>query len=128
MFEAEVNVDQVRNILVGTQLTDSQIESAIATAMIIIDNEVLLTSNQSNTLVDITLYLSAHFASLRDSSTRVSSERIGDAEVTYNVQTNPVSFMDLNSTRWGATAIVLDNSGVLQQLGKKQPRLIHLGI
>lgn len=127
MFESSVTVEQIRNIIVDTQLTNSQIESSIATAMIVMQDESLLLTNSSNALVDIAMYLSAHFASLRDPTTRLKSEKVGDAQVEYDVQKPPSNFMDLASTRWGATAIVLDKSGVLQQLGKKQPRMFHLG-
>lgn len=127
MFEANVGVDQIRNILVDTQLTDQQIESSIASAMIVVNNESVLANNVSNAIVDITMYLAAHFASLRDPTTRIKNEKIGDAEVEYDINKPPANFMDLSSTRWGATAIVLDQSGILQQLGKKKPRLFHLG-
>lgn len=121
-----ISPPQVRNVIIGTVLTDEQIEGCISTATIIVLDHLIGTPLSVNTLTEITLYLSSHFVSLRDRTTRIRKERIGDAEVEYEASKSPANYLALSSTEWGATALTLDTTGILASLGTDQPRLISL--
>jgi hypothetical protein len=121
-----VTIEQVRNIIVNTELEDSQIEGCISTATVIL-LENFGSSGLSNILLtEIGMYLAAHFVALRDQTTKIKSEKIGDARVEYDIDKTTVDTGDLRYTTWGATALLLDTSGILKGLGLKQPRLIAL--
>lgn len=117
--------NQVRNVLVGTTLTDAQLEGCISTAMVVSVDRLQEAGLSDAAVSEIVLYLAAHFGALRDNSMRVKREELGEAKAEYS-KTDNINYMDLNSTEWGATALVLDTSGTLRTLGKKQPRLISL--
>ena len=123
---ASVGPKQVKGII-KTQLEDSEIESAISTAMVLIEHNLSGENIPSNVLVEITMYLSAHFVALRDDTTRIKMEKIGDASVEFQTNESPMDFSSLKSTKWGAVAVSLDPTGILQQLGLKKPKLCHLG-
>ena len=117
---ARVSPEQVRNII-DTDLGDPEIEGTIS-------NYLVSPDLPSGVLVEITMYLAAHFVAIRDKTVMIKSESIGDAKVTYDVgnqEDAPFTFM---STKWGATAVALDVSNVLAQLGQKKPRLISLDL
>ena len=124
---AAISPVQVRGII-DTELSDAQIESSISTAMILIEDNLSGYGTSSNTLVEITMYTAAHYVSLRDNTTSIRTEKIGDASVEYQTGAEPIDFMSLKSTKWGAVALSLDKSGILQQLGMKKPRLVSLDI
>lgn len=122
-----VSVNQVRNIIVNTELTDAQIEGGISTATIIVLENLMVANLATSVITEITTYLAAHFVSLRDKTTRIVREKIGDAEVEYEASKPSAGYTPLDSTEWGATALLLDTSGILLSLGKLQPRLISIG-
>ena len=122
-----VTPEMVKNVVIGTTLTDPQIEGCIATATMIVVENLEGQGVSDNVLTEITLYLSAHYLSLRDKATRITEERIGDAEVKYSKSNQYKGYTPLDTTEWGATALMLDPTGSLNSLGKKQPRLINIG-
>lgn len=124
---AAIDVKQVRNVAVGTVLTDAQIEGCISTATIVVLDNLIGKDLSYRSITEITLYLAAHFVSLRDRTTRIKREKIGDAEVEYEASKAQVNFLSLASTEWGSTALTLDTTGTLASLGTtNQPRLINL--
>lgn len=122
---ASVNPNQVKNVI-ETELSDSEIEGAISTAVTIVQNYLSSASLVAEIEVEITMYLAAHFIALRDRTVMIKEEKIGDASVTYEVGSPQESFFSFKSTKWGATAVALDSSNILGQLGQKQPRLVSL--
>jgi len=122
---ADVSTTQVKNII-DTELSDSQIEGAISTAVTVVANYLTTAVLAAEIRVEITMYLAAHFIALRDKTVMIKSEKIGDASVTYEVGSPQESFASFTSTKWGATAVALDVSNTLGQLGQKQPRLFSL--
>lgn len=124
---ASVNPNQVKNII-DTELNDSEIEGAISTAVTIVDNHLVSPDLSSGIRVEITMYLAAHFVAVRDKTVMIKSEKIGDASVTYDVGNREDAVFSFTSTKWGATAVALDSSNVLGQLGQKKPRLVSLDL
>lgn len=122
-----VTPEMVKNVVVGTTLTDPQIEGCISTATMLVAENLRGEGISDNVMTEITLYLSAHYLSLRDKATRITEEKIGDAEVKYSKSNQYKGYTQLDTTEWGATALMLDPTGVLLSLGKKQPRLINIG-
>ena len=64
----------------------------------------------------ILVWLAAHFISIREP--REKSFKIGDASVTFEGTTG----MGLRFTRYGQTAIMMDTSGTLAELGQQPAR------
>jgi len=121
-----VSVSQVKNIVINSDLTNDQIEGCISTATVMVLSylgEVNMLGALRN---EICAYLAAHFVALHDRTIRLKSEKMGDASVEYDVSKSEAGLCGLRSTSWGATAIQLDPSGILQQLGLKKPRLVYL--
>lgn len=121
-----ISVDQVKNLMDNTELSDEKIQGCISTATVIMNNQMKGAGLTGSLKTEIAMYLAAHFVSIKDKSTRVKKERIGDAEATYDLDRSWVDLMSLKTTVWGATALQLDPSGILQQIGLKQPRLVSL--
>lgn len=67
-------------------------------------------------LKDIELYLSAHFASLREQ--RIASEKAGPVSASYQYKVG----YRLDATMFGQQAILLDTSGALAELNRKKGR------
>ena len=122
-----ITPDMVKNVVINTTLTDAQIQGCISTATLITLENLSDKGLSESIATEITLYLSAHYLSLRDKSTRVESEKINDSEVKYSVSNQYNGYTPLDTTEWGATAMTLDPTGTLAALGKKQPRLINIG-
>lgn len=122
---ASVSPNQVRNVI-DTGLNSSEIEGAISTAVVIVENYLVSPDLSSDIKVEITMYLAAHFVAIRDKTVMIKSEKIGDASVTYGVGDQEASPFSFYSTKWGSTAVALDISNVLGQLGLKKPRLVSL--
>jgi len=109
-----VTPGEVREVI-KTELTDENIEGLLSTATVMVAPIVVTDKVKS----EIKKYLAAHLAAIKDRTTTVAEERIGDASVTYgSILTQgrePTS--DLKSTHWGQTAILLDTTGYLFKLG-----------
>jgi hypothetical protein len=114
-----INPTLVKEVI-QTRLTDDEIESDIASALVMYRNFLGGSSIPSDLQVEIERYLAAHFVSLKDASTRVDSEKIGDAAVEYSKLGKEGT--GLKSTRWGQTAIDFDPTGILGRLGNIPPK------
>lgn len=91
-----------------TELDQSQVEDWIEVASDFVDD--IQDADQtvsSGRLERIERVLSQHFCAVQDR--RIESGVIGDAEVNYAGQTG----MDLQSTRYGQTALMMDPTNVL---------------
>lgn len=106
--EAEVK------LIIDTQLTN--IDLFIDTANIIVDEDLSDVGMSDVRLNKIELYLSAHFVCLREK--QLTSENFGSASETYQGKTG----MNLQSTNYGQTAMMLDKSGTLVNVGKTRSR------
>jgi hypothetical protein len=114
---ASITPKIVREIM-KTGLSDADLEGSIATAQVLYRNRLGAKDVPVDLQFEIKRYLSAHFASINDPSTSILEEKIGDASVKYAGTTVPKnSTSDLNSTKWGQAAIVLDPTGILKKLG-----------
>jgi len=105
---SRITNDQVHKII-KTDLDD--ISMFKETAEIIVNEELLNKGLSDKRLEKIELYLTAHFITLREKQLR--SEKLGDATNVYFVQTG----MNLKASPFGQTALALDSSGSLVNVG-----------
>ena len=84
----------------------------IATATLVVTEELADQGLSDDRLTQIELYLAAHFAALNDP--RMESEEIGGE---YKSKVQGKTEMNLDATFYGQTAKLLDTSGTLAQLG-----------
>ena len=120
-----VDPSMVREVIKTVQ-TDAEIGGNIATALVMyrinLDNKGL----SEDAEVEVKRYLAAHFVSLRDDSTRVEKETMGDADASYVPAGNGATQQGLKSTSWGQTAISFDSTGILSRLGLVPPVMYSL--
>jgi hypothetical protein len=114
--DARVTVAQVKEIIT-TKVSDESVCAAINTAHHLVDAKVTPAGVDADLLIDIELWLSAHFVAIRDP--RAESERIGDYSVNFQGKTD----MGLNATTYGQQAIALDYTGTLASLNLKKATL-----
>lgn len=86
----------------------------ITTAHMLIDEEFVDSGLSAARLAQIELYLSAHFAKVRDPS--VSSEGAGGISASYRGSAG----MGFQFTEWGQQAMLLDPTGILSRLNNPQ--------
>lgn len=89
----------------------------IATANLIVTEELGESDLSEARLTQIELFLSAHLASLMDP--RLASEKIGDGSNTYEGKTG----MGLDSSRYGQQVKLLDTTGAMANLEKRKATL-----
>lgn len=116
----------VRDVIDVDNLTDDDLEGHIATALALYDEHLVNSTISVRLQLEIKKYLAAHFASLRDPSTMVQSETIGDARIDYVELAKAPVDKSLLSTRWGQVAISLDPTGILKHLGGTPPAVYAL--
>lgn len=117
-----VNPNLVREII-KTKLTDDDIEGEISSALVLYNFNLGSSSIPNDLQLEIKRYIAAHFVSLRDQTTRIDSEDLGDAKTTYSKVGQDPSYFGLMSTRWGQAAIVFDPTGILRTLGHAPPAM-----
>lgn len=117
---ARVTASEVLEIM-NTQLTEDQlapfIKSANLTVTSILGESTVLSEDQ---LTEIERWLAAHFASVLDPLP--VREIIGEAEASYQGKFG----MQLQSTTYGQTAMSLDITGSLANLGKTKAYLKNI--
>lgn len=104
--------------VIDTELTAAQVDPFIATANTILNasSSVMTTGGVSTaTMRKIETWLAAHLVAIRDPI--ADTEKIGDAQIKY---VRGKLGMQLESTPYGQTVLLLDNSGILANLGKKR--------
>jgi hypothetical protein len=110
----------VREIL-QTSLTDPQLEAFILPANAVVEAHLVGEDCMTDELLfEIERWLAAHFASIRDKASRVTSEKIGDAEETYGNKTG----FGLNYTPYGQQVKFLDCTGNLDTLDETKRKVI----
>jgi len=123
MGTVSITATDVR-VLIDSKLTDAELDLVI----VISDttyNSYLGTALDSNEPLQFELrrHLAAHYVTLKDNSTLVKSETIGDAKIefkAYNssaVNRSGSISNSLSESQWGRTAILLDPTGILVNLG-----------
>lgn len=110
-----VDGDEVKNII-DTVLTADEVVPFINSASLIVDNVLVGQGYGDNTLAEIEKWLSAHLISIRDP--RIKQEKIGDAQVTYQVGTGVIA-KGLDATLYGQQAKLLDYKNLLSNLSKR---------
>lgn len=106
-------IDDVRRII-ETELEDTDIASALATANAIADEVVSGESYSDMLLKKIEVYLAAHFIAIKDP--QISREKVGDAEVQYDGKTG----MGLEATKYGQQVLILDHHGKFAKIAKSK--------
>lgn len=122
---ATINPNIVREAI-ETALTDDDIEGAISDAMDLYDSYLGSKSITVRIQLKIKKFLAAHFVSLKDPSTRVNKEKIGDAEVTYTKMDHSDTFTGIMTTTWGQQAALFDPTGILRAAGNTPPKWYSL--
>lgn len=71
-------------------------------------------------LTDIELYMSAHLVALSSEGGAVTQERVGSSMIQFATS---AFGKNLESTRYGQMAVILDTSGTLVSEGKKKAKM-----
>ena len=90
----------------------------ITTANLVVNEELSNSGYSEDRLKQIELYLSAHFACLKDP--RLSKQKIGDGEDTYQ---SAKLGMGLEGTTYGQQVMILDSKSTLANLSKPKATL-----
>jgi hypothetical protein len=101
--------------LIDSDDPDARVAPFINTANTLVDRLEAKDTDEilsSAILIEIERYLSAHFYEHKDP--QFSQEKTGDASATYQGEFG----MGFNSTKWGQTAKMLDETGFLASLDK----------
>lgn len=99
-------------------LMDSENESYtvhIATATLLVDEELVGSGLSAGRLTQIEMYLAAHFATLAKEKGGLVRTSAGESAETYHDINS--RFQGLTSTRFGQQAIALDPTGILVSQG-----------
>jgi hypothetical protein len=111
---ARVTVDQVKEII-ETSIPDAVITSSmIETATLYVDEHLLELGYTDAMLERIELYLAAHFVAITEEQGAMKFDKLGDASSAWETSFFEVG---LKSTRFGQTALTLDSSGTLANVG-----------
>lgn len=117
MTAVRVSIDDLKKIF-DTELTDDQLYTFINTAHVLVESTLLNASLGSDLLTEIELWLSAHFASIRDQ--RPAEESIGQE---YRVKYQGTTGQGFQATTYGQQALALDYTGTLANLTAKKSSL-----
>ncbi len=116
-------VNEVKQILDDTQLTDPVITAYIGTSNTFVDENLLSTSLSAAMLTEIEKWLTAHLITI-SRERMAAKEEAGGARIEYIGAFGA----GLSSTPYGQTAIALDNTGTLLALsnGTKSIKIVAL--
>jgi hypothetical protein len=122
MAFSNINIDpnEVLALVPGASL--AQVNSAIGTALVLLDQAFRSVSIDYGLLREIALYVAAHITYVASDGASygqypVKSEKVMDASISYAVPDQETMGKSLKSTRLGAIALMLDITGKLQSLG-----------
>jgi hypothetical protein len=90
----------------------------IATADLIVTEDLANAGLSQARLTQIELYLAAHFVCITEERGGVAAEKLGDASERYNAPATGKDIGGLATTRYGQQALALDTSGILKAKGK----------
>lgn len=122
---ARVNVNDVREILPSfTQLTDPQINAAINAATCVVDRIEEPSGLTESCLMQVEIYLSAHFAAVSENTLTLSSEKdaCSGSSVTYGFKFGE----GIKGTPFGQMANTL-SGGYLAELDKQPASFFAIG-
>lgn len=112
MAISKVASSEVRRVI-DTRLEDDQVNAAIDTAHLIIIEQLTNQGMSDDRLERIEVYLAAHFVAVNDQ--QIKTETFGGSTTSYQGRTYEESLL---GSKHGQTAIDLDQSGILSQIGK----------
>jgi len=111
---ARVSASQVKEII-DTTLNDGIIlGNMIDTAHLYTNTHLSSAGHTDDILEKIELYLAAHFVAITEEGGALESQKMGDA--TDEWETSHLG-SGLASTRYGQTAVMLDTTGILANVG-----------
>ena len=131
MTIATPTASDVRNVFVTTA-TDTVIDGFIADAVLAVESCSSIAGYSEAKQKAIVKYVAAHLMTLAglavgSSKGQVVSEKVGDASVTYANNASAAGGEGLRATTFGQSAIALDASGCLRNLGRAKTMLKNLG-
>jgi len=89
----------------------------IATAVLLVNEELAGANLSQGRLDQIQLYLAAHFATITSERGGLTSQKVGPSEDKYAPSSRDLPTAGIGSTRYGQQAVSLDSSGRLASLG-----------
>lgn len=113
-----VSPADLRTIFEST-LSDASLDAHIEVAIAIVDDALTGTAEAKQTM--IAKYLAAHVASVQ--APRAESEKLSDG---YSFKVQGVTGEGLKATFYGQTALALDTTGALAELGSKVAGLVAM--
>lgn len=114
------NAEAVKGILNNSQLQDSEVDTYIVTANLLIEN-IIKVSISENLLTEIEKWLAAHLISISRERFSVE-EKVGDAQIKYAGK-----YMEgLKATSYGQMVLVLDTSDSFATTQKKQIKFLAI--
>lgn len=110
---ALVNDDDVKAVIDTARDTTP----FIATADLIINENLANAGFSVERLTQIELYLAAHFVCITEERGGIKAEKIGDAAESYQPVSSGTNIGGLATTRYGQQALAMDTSGTLKAMG-----------
>lgn len=118
---ARVTAIEVKGIMPDVVILDATVDLYIAAGTLIID-KVFGAADVSETTIQIEKWFVAHM--IASSQGSVVEEKIGDASVKYHDYKGE----GLNSTSYGRMVLLLDNLGLLSNLGKRAASIFAVDV
>lgn len=106
----DVTVNDVKKVYP----TSADLSGFLQTAKLLVANQLLDQGLSDATLFEITVYLTAHFATVGMEHGGLKSKKVGESTETWNATGDKDT--GLKSTGYGQTAMLLDSSGTLAGL------------
>lgn len=100
---------QIKSLLDTTYAKDAGYDAFIATANIVVDEDLAQSGLSDNRKTQIALFLAAHFATLTIEKGGVRGAEVGNTDQEFKYTTGA----GYTQTRFGQQAITLDTSGTL---------------
>lgn len=94
--------------------TNRDTTTFIATAQLVVDEELLGKGLTTLRLDQIVLYLAAHFTAITEENGGLHRKRMGESDETYKVPGDKDTGLEF--TRFGQQALILDTTGTLAAL------------
>lgn len=101
--------------------TDSDLSGFLATAQLLVSNQLSDKGLSNDTLDQITIYLTAHFATIGLDKGGLKSKKVGESSESYKVTGDKDT--GLKSSGYGQMAMLLDSSGTLAGLNSQSTSL-----
>ena len=109
---------EVKSILLDTELTDLDIQGYIQTAHIFLTEVFTGLKMSGDKFKEIERWFTAHLIAITKERTAIV-EKVDVAEITYTGKWGD----ELSSTSYGQTVLLLDTSGRISNMGKRQVKI-----